>query len=472
VTDVAVVVADLTGNSARTVETVRIAAARTKADAEIVAVGHGHRPDCAADSSLEALPLGGAYVRNRGLALVSAPIVAFVDGGLAVHDDWLVELLAELTRAAAVVGAVSPASRLWPRLSGRLALASPLWTTGPTNAAFSRARLLTLGGFSRAPARGGDAEVFLRLARANDVVAWNPRAVAHGRRTRVVPATPAELLARLPSELAGTLPAQPQPHSHSHPAKTRFSYSVGPDLMLHLQGNPLSRLERAVRERETIRRRASVGGIPRLVASAEAPDAVWLLEERLPGRHPDTAAADEWFDAAADWAVGMAGPPGPPLDEVPSWAEYRRALVDFAPPEIRERVEQAVEAVSELRAVHMHGDLQPLNLVVEDGIVGAIDWEGAWLEGLPGLDLLFLALFADGAGPDVAVLERLARGEDLPRRALVPRLRRLGIEPELLPDLVVASLAVWALSERRRLARLGSPSRPPVFLPLLRRFSA
>jgi hypothetical protein len=370
VTDVAVVVADLTGNSARTVETVRIAAARTKADAEIVAVGHGHRPDCAADSSLEALPLGGAYVRNRGLALVSAPIVAFVDGGL------------------------------------------------------------------------------------------------------VVPATPAELLARLPSELAGTLPAQPQPHSHSHPAKTRFSYSVGPDLMLHLQGNPLSRLERAVRERETIRRRASVGGIPKLVASAEAPDAVWLLEERLPGRHPDTAAADEWFDAAADWAVGMAGPPGPPLDEVPSWAEYRRALVDFAPPEIRERVEQAVEAVSELRAVHMHGDLQPLNLVVEDGIVGAIDWEGAWLEGLPGLDLLFLALFADGAGPDVAVLERLARGEDLPRRALVPRLRRLGIEPELLPDLVVASLAVWALSERRRLARLGSPSRPPVFLPLLRRFSA
>lgn len=466
------VVADLAGSAARTVDTVRSAAERAHAVAEIIAVGHGRRPDCAADRIVEALPLGGAYVRNRGLACASAPVVAFVDGGLAVGDDWLSALLAELACADAVTGPVSPAWRRWPRLHGRLALASPLWTTGAANVAFSRERLLALGGFSRERRRSGDAEIHLRLARAGGALAWSPRVAASGSRERVAPATAVELLARLPSELARTLPAQPQPLSRSHPAKTRFSYSVGPGLMLHLHGSPSSRLERAVREREAIRRGASVGGIPKLVASADGPDATWLLEERLPGRHPDTSAADAWFDAAADWTVGLAGPPGRRLSEIESWNEQRRALVDSAAPRTRERVERALEAVSQLGAVHMHGDLQPRNLLLENGAVGAVDWEGAWLEGLPGLDLVFLALFADGNGPDVAVLERLARGEDLPRRALVPRLRRLGVEPELLPELVVACLALWAFAEQRRLARLGAPPRPPVFGPLLRRFSA
>jgi hypothetical protein len=146
-------------------------------------------------------------------------------------------------------------------------------------------------------------------------------------------------------------------------------------------------------------------------------------------------------------------------------------VLAFVPPANRERVERALEAVSGLPTVHMHGDLQPRNLLLADDAVGAVDWEGAWLEGLPGLDLVFLALFAAGGGPDAGVLERLARGEDVPGRGLVPRLGRLGVEPELLPDLVVALLALWALSEHRRLTRLGAPPRPPVFLPLLQRYS-
>jgi len=170
--------------------------------------------------------------------------------------------------------------------------------------------------------------------------------------------------------------------------------------------------------------------------------------------------------------VGMAGPPGRRLADVPTWLEHREALLAFAPAAAVERVERALTAVSELRAVHMHGDLQPRNLLVDGAAVGAVDWEGAWLEGVPGLDLVFLALFAAGAGPDVGVLERLARGEEVPQRGLLPRLRRLGVEAELLPDLVVALLAVWALSENRRLTRLGAPPRPPVFAPLLGRFSA
>lgn len=470
---VAAVVSDLGGDAARTVESIRVAVERAGAEAEIVAVGHGSEPRCAADRTVEALPLGAAYVRNRGLTLTNAPFVAFVAGGLAVGEGWASVVLAELGGgAAAVVGPVSSAWRLWPRLRGPAALASPVWWTGAANAAFSRERLLALGGFSHDGARGGDAEIFPRLLRARGALAWNPHLAADGPRgERVATATPEALLDRLPAELRELLPAAPAPLSRSHPAKMRFSYAVGADLILHLHANPSPRLERAVREREAIRRNVSVGGIPRLIATAEAPDALWLLEERLPGRQP-SGPADAWFDTAAEWAVGMAGPPGRPLTEVATWTEHRRAVVEFTPPELRARVDLALDAVSTLQAVHMHGDLQPRNLLLDGDAVGAVDWEGAWLEGVPGLDLVFLALFADGTGPDATVLERLARGDDTRQLRLLPRLRRLGIEPDLLPDLAAALLAVWAFAEHRRLTRLGAPPQSPVFFPLLQRFFA
>lgn len=471
---IAVVVSDFGGDAARTVESLRAAAARAGAETEIVAVGHGGQPQCTADRTVEALPLGSAYVRNRGLALTDAPLVAFVDGGLVVDDEWAAALLTELTGgASAVAGPVSTASRRWPRLRGSRTLLSPVWWTGTANAAFSREQLAALGGFSHDRARGGDAEIFLRLLRTGRALGWSPRLAARGvGGDRVAPASPKALLARLPADLRRVLPVEPTPLSRSHPAKMRFSYAVGPDLILHLHGNPSSRLERAVREREAIRRNASVGGIPRLVATATAADAAWLLEERLPGLPPPSGPADAWFDAAAEWAVGMAGDPGRPLSEVPTWREHGRAVVEFAPPAAGEQIGRALDAISSLRTVHMHGDLQPRNLLLDRGAVGAVDWEGAWLEGVPGLDLVFLALFADGAGPDVTVLERLARGDDTPRRPLLPRLRRLGIEPDVLRDLLVVLLAVWALSEHRRLTRLGAPPQPPVFFPLLQRFLA
>ena len=474
--DASVVVGDFSGEASRTADSVRAAATAAGVEVELIVVGHGHEPACAADRVLGTLPLGAAYVRNRGLALATAPVVAFVDAGLEVEAGWLDALLGELRggRAAAVAGPCSRRLRRWPRLRGRAALASPLWLCGPANAVFVRERLLAHGGFAQGSVHGGEAEVFVRFARAGESLAWSPRAAAFGTRTAAgrKAASPAELLTGMPPSLAAALPDEPKPFERSHPAKTHLSYTVGRELMLHLHGNPSARLERAAREREDIRRRAPGGGIPRLVDAAPAPDALWLLEERLPGRPPDTRAPEGWFAVAADWAVGMAGPPGRRLADVPTWLEHREALLAFAPAAAVERVERALTAVSELRAVHMHGDLQPRNLLVDGAAVGAVDWEGAWLEGVPGLDLVFLALFAAGAGPDVGVLERLARGEEVPQRGLLPRLRRLGVEAELLPDLVVALLAVWALSENRRLTRLGAPPRPPVFAPLLGRFSA
>jgi hypothetical protein len=87
--------------------------------------------------------------------------------------------------------------------------------------------------------------------------------------------------------------------------------------------------------------------------------------------------------------------------------------------------------------------------------VAAVDWEGAWRDGIPGLDLLYLALFARSDEPDFRALDE--PGD------VRPALAQLGVTEDVLPATLLVVLATWALSERRRRARLGSPPPPSVF---------
>jgi len=297
------------------------------------------------------------------------------------------------------------------------------------------------------------------------------RARPRPRRAGADQAIAIRLLERMPEAIRDAISEPPEPFAQSHRAKTHFSYRAGSDRIIHLYANPSERLLRALRDREEIRRRATVGGIPRLIATAEAVDAIWIVEELIAGRSPDATAPARWFPAVADWALGMAGPPRRLLADVPTWGEHCDDVVSFTPPSLRPRVATALAAVSHLTAAQMHGDLQRRNVLIDGDRVGAVDWEGAWLEGIPGLDVVFLALFAANAGPDTTILDRLVRGADAPWGALRERLLRLGVD-DVMPELVLSMLATWALSERRRRARLGAPPPPAVFEPLYHQFAA
>jgi Phosphotransferase enzyme family len=249
-------------------------------------------------------------------------------------------------------------------------------------------------------------------------------------------------------------------------------YRAGQDRVLHLYANPSERLRRSLADRESIRMRSRVQGIPRVCAVAETVDALWIVEEFVPGRVPDMHSPGQWFGAAADWAVGMACPPARPLRDVPEWGEHCNELLARTPPELGERVLDAVAAVSRLPAVHMHGDLQRRNLLMDGSRIGAVDWEGAWLEGLPGLDLVFLALYAGSDTPDEHILARLMRGEDAPWGGLRDALASVGVSGSALRPALVVMLGTWALAEDRRLARLGAPPGPRVYRPLFHRWAA
>jgi hypothetical protein len=490
--DLSVVVSSFARVARPAAESVLAAAARAGVDVELIVVGHGGRPEPLAGAAhvVEVLALGPAYARNRGLALASAAIVAFLDGELEVAPEWVEAVLTGLADdvpAEAVVGPI--ATRPQRPRHGVL----PLWArSGVSNAAIRRTTLLELRGFDhvldgeRYGPSAADAEVFSRLRRRGDTIASSPKMVAlapAGRSRGTADALRAlvprrrhprtdvaqALLRNLPEGVRGLLDATPEPFAQSHRAKTHFLYRAGLGRVLHLYANPSERTRRSVAERESIRARAPVGGIPHVYAVAETPDALWLLEELMPGQRPNAADPEAWFPAVADWIVGMAGPPGRPLAEVPSWNEHARELLDETPTELRRRVAGALSAVDRLGAAHMHGDLQRRNVLIDDGRVSVVDWEGAWLEGLPGLDLVFLTLFAAGEAPDTSIPERLARGEDVPWGGVRERLGSLGVDDAVLPDVLLTMLGSWALAENRRRARLGAPPAEPLFRPLFHR---
>ena len=244
------------------------------------------------------------------------------------------------------------------------------------------------------------------------------------------------------------LPAPDRPRPH-------LLYAVGDESILHAYGSPLPGLQRAFEDR------AEVPGVPRTVALAPGRDSLWLLEERLPGRHPSARAAAAWFDRVCDWALTLAGPPGQPLGIVDE------AALAVAPPDLRPELEDAQRIVAELPSVRMHGDLSRKNVLVDGTRVGAVDWEEFTLEGVPGGDVLFLAVGAEHDRPDADVLLRVARGENPRFGDVVGPLAQLGVPRDARRALVLTVAAQWAADEQRRTSELGATDRARPYLDLL-----
>jgi hypothetical protein len=445
-----------------------------------------------ADLAVDAFPLDSAYLRNRGLEAASAAAVAFVDRGAEVVRDWAAAL------ASAFAGPPAPAA-----VRGRGTLA------------FERAALMAVGGFDRrlggpgaepgleledallrlaarghrilrAPAlaaRGGEraaveGRLLARLARRHRSLAYVlPRMPAAARslvtRRARADGGPAALLERLPGELRALLAdAGPVPSGASYRSKAHVRFELDGRRVLHAYVNPSPRLRRALAEREAIRAGSGLDGVPRLHRACEGFDALWVLEEAVTGRQPRPEEVRAWFPAVADWAVALGGPRGRALDESEDWRAHREeALAVARDAGLDALAEDAFAAVSALPSRHMHGDFQRRNILVDGDRIGLVDWEGAWEKGIPGLDLVFLALLARGDDPDASLLLRLAYGDDPDWAPVTPRLERLGLDRAHIRPALVVMLATWALAERRRLARLGAPPGEPVWEPMFRRLA-
>lgn len=433
---------------------------RSAPEIEVVAVRQGGGPS---EDTLTVFPLGTCYARNRAAAVTNARALAFLDSDVLVPAGFATSVLAALERApaASVVDGTLAFRRDDFEAAGGFdhALGFGTKRRGPHDAELAArlgVRARSFGRFGREEAVAAG-----RAARRRRDMSLAARAAARGGLAGVLgkrPWAPPDPPPQLPEELR-ELPRF-APLAASNPAKTHFLYTAGADLVVHLYVNPSERLERSLAERERIRERAG-GGVPVLRGTVRGHDCLWAIEDRIPGSVPAPERVREWFPLAATWLARLADPAGTPLERSASWLWHADELRGTFP-----GLDHALDVVARLPAVAMHGDLQRRNLLLEGTAVGAVDWEGAWLEGIPGLDLVFLALFAAGDEPDLSLIARLSDGGDAPWGGLRASLAGLGVADDVLPAALAVMLATWAQAEDRRRARLGSPPPRPVFRPL------
>jgi hypothetical protein len=267
---------------------------------------------------------------------------------------------------------------------------------------------------------------------------------------------PPEIRARLDAVDVVPLPAPDRPRPH-------LLYRAGPDRILHAYGSPLPTLRAALGSRAQIELR----GVPRHDVVAEGRDSIWVLEERLRGEHPDRRTPGAWFDRVCAWALELAGPPGPRLGSQADWQGQVDAALRACPPELRRDLAQAHDVVSALPAVRVHGDFSRKNVLLGEGGVGAVDWEDCALRGVPGRDVLLLAVGAGSDEPDADVIVRLARGENPTFGDLVGPLVQLGVAQSVRRDVLLTVLGGWAADEERRLSDPGATVRRRPYRDLL-----
>ncbi|HJZ61735.1 MAG TPA: glycosyltransferase [Miltoncostaeaceae bacterium] len=287
-----------------------------------------------------------------------------------------------------------------------------------------------------------------------------------GLALRSRPESPLAALDRLPGAVSAALDgANPIPCEPTFRPEPHFAYLVGGDRILHAYVNPPPRLPEALQLRGDL----GMPGVPTTFALAAGEDALWVLEERLPGRAPRPDAVTQWFGPVAEWALQLEPHEDGKVHEGSWWADEAGAAIAVAPASLRSPVESALDEIGDLPGRPLHGDFQRKNVLLGgERRVGVLDWEHAYRDGPPGLDLLFLALMAGSDRPDPDVISALARGSEPEWAPLRSYLARGGIDDPQLPSLLLAALAVWAADEQARAAVPGMPRAEPLYLPLLR----
>jgi GT2 family glycosyltransferase len=283
---------------------------------------------------------------------------------------------------------------------------------------------------------------------------------------RARPRSPELVPERAPGPVAAALDGErPEPCEPSFRPDPHFLYRVGADRLLHIYVNPTARLRAGL----AVRERLTAEGVPRVFAQADDLDSLWVLEEHLEGRPPRPEAVGEWFGPAADWLLQLGAGAGGPVREGSWWADVAPGAGAVAAGPLHEPVERALGVMGALPSRTVHGDFQPKNVLIrEDGGLGVIDWEDAYPDGPPGLDVLFLTATARSVRPDADALRDLAAGRDPEWAPVREHLRRAGVEDEVLRPLLLAVLAGWAAGEEEARTSLpGMPRAEPLYRRLL-----
>jgi Glycosyl transferase family 2 len=275
--------------------------------------------------------------------------------------------------------------------------------------------------------------------------------------------SPRSLLERAPEPITDALDGTPiEPREPSFRPDPHFVYLVGSDRILHVYVNPTPRLRAGLSVRERLAR----PGIPKVFAQGNDVDALWVLEERLRGRPPRPEGVADWFAPVAGWVLELGPGSSGAVRDGSWWSDEAASAVDVAPA-LRQPAEAALAVVGALPSRPVHGDLQRKNVLLADRGIGVLDWEHAYEDGPPGLDVLFLAAMARSDRPDAELLRDLARGRDPEWAPLRELLRRAGVDGATLRPFLLAVLAVWAADERARLALPGIPRAKPIYGRLL-----
>jgi hypothetical protein len=274
---------------------------------------------------------------------------------------------------------------------------------------------------------------------------------------------------RMPAEISSALGDRAlEPWTVPWRGDPHFLYAAGEDLVLHVVPAPGSRALASLPARPALARSGVTAGIPAQLAAAEGGGALWIVEERLRGRHLDPGAIASWWGPAVEWVAGLATASGPPLGTTEWWTDTAHTGAAAVAERWRPVVLRALERVAGLPSVALHGDVQPKNLLhLEHGGIGAIDWETALPAGLPGLDLLFLALMARGEPPRADALLALAHGREPAPGPLLDALARVGVTRDLVAPVVIAASARWAADEALRAKTLGVAPQPPRYARLM-----
>lgn len=282
---------------------------------------------------------------------------------------------------------------------------------------------------------------------------------------RSSPRSPRALLERAPQPIVAALDgARSVPLEPSYRPDPHFVYRVGGDRILHVYANPTARLRAGL----AVRDRLDAPGTATVFAQADDVDALWVLEEYVRGRPPAPERVAEWFNPVADWALQLEPGSGGSVREGSWWADEAAGALAVAPAPLREAVERALDVLGALPARPVHGDFQRKNvLVADEARLGVLDWEHAYEDGPPGLDVLFLAAMARSDRPDARLMRDLARGRDPEWAPLREWLRRAGVDEAVLRPFLLAVLAVWAADEQARAALPGIPRAEPLYRPLL-----
>jgi hypothetical protein len=280
---------------------------------------------------------------------------------------------------------------------------------------------------------------------------------------RASASSPFALLDRAPEAVAAALDgAAVEARELSYRPDPHFVYRVGGDRILHVYANPSARLRAGLAVRDALDR----PGIPKGLAEGREGDALWVLEEYLAGRPPQPDRVAEWFPSVAEWVLELGAGSGGMVRDGSWWADESGIALEAAREGLRPAVEAALDTVGGLRGRPVHGDFQRKNVLLGERL-GVIDWEHAYEDGPPGLDVLFLATMARRDVPDAQLLRDLARGRDPEWAPLRGLLRRAGVGEEVFRPFLLAVLAVWAADEQARMGVAGLARAEPIYRRLL-----